>query len=296
MEETFWTYAGWTYAAGINRWMLYAASLLAIGSALFLLLIRATAHGRAAAAEAGVRASCVAGLAFVLAVGLGGADMIAGPLSALFSSDAWGMGLDSSLGRSAGLGLAGSLLLIAGFRTERRWVLLLGAVAATGSFLLTGHAAATKPAWPMQALTAVHMAGAGFWFGALMPLYRVVLRDTPAQAGAVMADFSRLAVWLVAFLAASGAAMSYLQLRRVSALFTTDYGWRLAAKLCLFGSLLGLAAYNKFTLTPRLMIDGESSAAALRRSILWEYVLFLLILGAAAVLSASAPPGPHPAS
>lgn len=288
MEEAFWT-----YAAGINRWALYGASLLAAGSALFLLLIRATASGRKAATTAGMVSSCVAGLAFVLSIGLGGADMLTGPLSILLSAEAWDMGLDSSLGRSAGLGLAGAGLLVAGFRTQSRAALAAGAVAMIGSFPLTGHAAASKPAWVMQAMVAAHMAGAAFWLGALIPLYRTARTDPPAQAGVVMVDFSRRAVWLVALLTASGVEMAVVQLRRPEALFASDYGWRLVIKLGLFAALLGLAAYNKFGLTPRLATDDGHSAAALRRSIVWEHLLFVLILGAAAALSASAPPGNH---
>ena len=115
-----------------------------------------------------------------------------------------------------------------------------------------------------------------------------------------MVDFSRLAVWSVVLLVGSGAVMSYIQLRYPAALFTSDYGWRLVAKLCLFGGLLGLAAYNKLRLTPQLAGGDEQSASALRRSILLEFALFILILGAAAVLSASEPPravvalGPKP--
>ncbi len=295
METTFWT-----YAAGVNRWALYATALLAVGSALFLLTMRGGSSGRGAALRAGKPSSIAAGVAFVLAIGLGGADMITGQVSILFDPDTWAMGFDTTLGRSALVGLTAAGLLTLGFNAGNRAILLLGSASMIGSFVLTGHAAAIKPVWVMQTMVAIHMAVAAFWFGALMPLYQVARIDPSAQAGAVMVDFSRLAVWSVVLLVGSGAVMSYIQLRDPAALFTSDYGWRLVAKLCLFGGLLGLAAYNKLRLTPQLAGGDEQSASALRRSILLEFALFILILGAAAVLSASEPPravvalGPKP--
>lgn len=290
MEATLWT-----YAAGVNRWALYAAALLATGSALFLLTMRSASSGRAAALGAGKRSSIAAGAAFVLAVGLGGADMMTGPFAILFDPETWGMGFDTTLGPSALAGVMAAGLLGLGFRTGNRAVLLLGSAAMVGSFVVTGHAAAIRPVWVMQTMVAVHMAVAAFWLGALLPLYQVARVDPPAQAGAVMADFSRLAVASVTLLVASGAVMSCIQLKAPAALFTTGYGWRLVAKLCLFGGLLALAAYNKLRLTPRLAAGGGQSAGALRRSIVLEYALFLLILGVAAVLSASEPPRQAPA-
>ena len=285
METTFWT-----YAAGVNRWVLYATALLAIGSAMFLISIRSSSSGRGVAISTGTFSCAVAGLTFMLAVGLGGADMLAGPLSILLTPEVWSLGFDSTLGRSGLLGVVAAAGLLVGFKTQRPPLLMLGIAGLVGSFLLTGHAAAVKPVWLMQTMVAMHMAVAGFWFGSLMPLYRVARTDPPAQASAVMVEFSRLAIWLVALLVASGAVMSYVQLKRPAALFSSDYGSRLIAKLALFGLLLGLAAYNKLKLTPRLTAGDQEGARLLRRSILWEYALFVVILGVATLLGMSAPP------
>ena len=61
-------------------------------------------------------------------------------------------------------------------------------------------------------------------------------------------------------------------------------------KICLFALLLGFTAYNKFKLTPPLLKNDSESLAPMRRSIAMEYILYVLILGAAATLTAVMPP------
>ena len=81
----------------------------------------------------------------------------------------------------------------------------------------------------------------------------LALRRLPrAQAHALLAGFSRRAIWAVAGLLLAGVVLSALQLRTPSALIATDYGRLLLAKLALVALLLGLGALNRLVLTPAL--------------------------------------------
>ncbi|MHB1207906.1 MAG: copper resistance D family protein [Rhodospirillaceae bacterium] len=277
----------WTLAVAANRWALYAFVLVAAGSALFLLLMRLPEPVAAAARRLGTVSAIIGIICYGLAVALGGAEMITGGVDILFAPDTWAMGFDSTLGQSALAGGVAMILLVAGFRRGHPRALGIGAALAVGSFLMTGHAATAAPVWLMSTMVAAHLACAAFWIGALYPLSRAI-RLPAADAGGLMTQFSRLAVWSVALLAASGAVISWVQLGHVSAIFTTPYGGRLAVKLALFAVLIALAAYNKLALTPRL--TAGAPAPRLRGIIGFEYVLYIFILGAAASLSVTEPP------
>lgn len=287
MEISFWT-----YAVAANRWALYTCVLMAVGSALFILLMRLPDSVAAAAKRLGTLSAIIGIVCYGLAVVLGGAEMMTGGVDILFAPDTWAMGFDSTLGQSALAGGVAMVLLLLGFRRDNHQVsgqraLGIGAALAVGSFLLTGHAATAAPVWLMSTMVAAHLACAAFWIGALYPLARATALPA-ADASALMTQFSRLAVWSVALLALSGAIISWVQLGHLSAFVTTSYGGRLAVKLGLFTVLLALAAYNKLVLTPRLAAG--TGAAHMRRIIGLEYVLYILILGAAASLSVTEPP------
>lgn len=280
----------WTGAVAANRWALYAFVLMAAGSALFILLMRPPERVAAAAERLGGIAAILGAVCYGLAVAFGGAEMITGGIEILLAPDTWAMGFDSTLGQSALAGGVAMIVLLGGFRNGARWMLGAGAALALGSFLVTGHAATAAPVWLMSALVAAHLACAAFWIGALYPLFRTTFLQSAADSGHIMVQFSRLAVWSVAVLTASGAVISWVQLRRLDSLVATPYGWRLLVKLGLFAVLLSVAAYNKTVLTPQLTAGRSAGAARLRRTIRLEYVLYVLILGAAASLSLTEPP------
>lgn len=280
----------WTIAVAANRWALYAFVLMAAGSALFILFMRLPERVAAAAVRLGTISAIIGIVCYGLAIAFGGAEMITGGIEILFAPDTWAMGFDSTLGQSALAGGVAMVVLLGGFRSGDRWVLGGGAALAVGSFLVTGHAATAAPVWLMSAMVAVHLACAAFWIGALYPLFRATFLQSVTDSGSIMVQFSRLAVWSVALLTASGIVISWVQLRSLDSLVATPYGWRLLVKLGLFAVLLSVAAYNKTVLTPQLAAGLSAGAARLSRMIRIEYVLYVLILGAAASLSLTEPP------
>lgn len=280
----------WTILAAANRWALYTLMLVASGSALFVLLTPLPPRLRDAASKLGQPTSILAALSYVASVGFGGAEMMAGGPDTLWSADTWSLAAGTTLGHSAALGTPAMLILWAGHRWHLRPLCWLGAVGGIASFLLTGHAATANPTSLAAGAVAVHLAGAAYWIGALYPL-NVGLRDVDLASGtAAIIAFSYRAVGFVLAIVVSGVAISWIQLSEPPTLFSTPYGYRLIGKVALFAGLLSLAAYNKLVLTPRIERGEAEACRALRRVIVIEYTLIVLILAAAVSLTLVEPP------
>ncbi len=280
----------WTVFAAINRWALYTLMLIASGSALFVVLTPLPVRLRDAARNLGQPTSILTALSYLASVGLGGAEMMAGGPETLWSPDTWSLAGSTSLGQSAAVGTPAMLILWAGHRWQLRPLWWIGALGGFASFLLTGHAATANPTWLAATAVAFHLAGAAYWIGALYPL-SVGLRDLDlGSASVAITAFSYRAVGFVAAIVVSGVVISWIQLSTPAALISTTYGYRLIVKVALFAGLLSLAAYNKLILTPRIESGWVEASRALRRVILIEYSLILLILAAAVSLTLVEPP------
>lgn len=280
----------WTILAGFNRWALYASMLIGAGSALFLLITPAPERASQAAHALGRAATLAAAFFYIAALGLGGAEIMTGGADTLLAGSTWEMGASTSLGRSAALGIPAMLTLWLGFTWNQRALLAAGAAGGILSFLLTGHAATATPVWLTAPAVAVHLMGAAYWIGALFPLYRATRDHDPHTAGALLVAFSQRAVWLVSAIVASGLIISWIQLDVPAALVTTSYGLRLIAKVALFAMLLALAAYNKLALTPRITSGLKEAATQLLQIIRLEFLLIVLVFGAAVSLTLTEPP------
>ena len=91
-------------------------------------------------------------------------------------------------------------------------------------------------------------------------------------------------------LAVAGVALFVLLTGDPLAALGTPYGWILAVKLLLFTLLLGLAALNKYRLTPALQMGTLRAGGHLRRSIRLEAAAVLAILATTATLTTVAAP------
>ena len=286
--------SSWTTAVALNRWILYAAMLLAAGSALFLVAFTVSPPLMVRTASIGRLAAIVGALTYVLAIGFGGAEMILGGGGALFQADSWTRGLSSTLMPSATIGVPAMLLLWWAFggdaQQPRGTALLLGALAAIGSFLVTGHAATATPVWLMATMVGVHLTATAFWFGAFYPLYQSSKLDSVQACGALMLRFSKLAVIAVGAVVLSGLIISWTQVESISNLLGNEYGEGLLRKLILFAIVLGIAAWNKLSLTPALMRGDEQAKRRIGTTIRVEYALYVMVIGAAMALTLSTPP------
>jgi putative copper export protein/mono/diheme cytochrome c family protein len=169
-----------------------------------------------------------------------------------------------------------------------------------------GHAVATPGILHLLA-DAIHLLAAGLWLGGLAVL--VVLfgvAGRPADGawlillGATTRRFSLIGLACVGTLIVTGTVNGWFLVGTIPALVGTAYGQLLIVKLALFGLMVGLAAVNRFRLTPRLGEPGRNRPRAgvlvairlLRRNAAAEAMLGLLILGIVSALGA-VPPGLH---
>ncbi len=180
----------------------------------------------------------------------------------------------------------------------------LGAVA-LASFAWSGHGADGEGAAGLFKLAAdiLHLLAAGVWLGALAALLLLVLSVRRAQAAALQAlygaleGFSGVGSLVVATLVLTGLISSWFLVgpTHILEMASTTWGAVLLAKLCVFTLMLGLAALNRFVLTPRLRralasLDPASALAALRQSLLLESAAGFSVLILVSWLGTLAPP------
>jgi copper resistance protein D len=278
--------------------VLRAAGLMltfqAAGTALFSVCFTGhLAQSRHAISRAGVRVGVAAFAVLVLQVLLEPVHL-AGDWSGLTDAALLKLFLGASSASAFALRIAGVVCLALGlWRGGPRGpaLALLGALAAVGSFLLTGHTSVAPQRLWLAGLLLIHLSIAGFWFGSLWPLRQVATLEPPAAAAQVVAAFSAVAVWLVPVIALAGTLMAVLLLPDVAALWQ-PYGRLLLTKVALFALLMGLAALNRLRLTPALARGERHAPARLRTSIALEYVLICATLAVTAVMTGSFSPGP----
>ena len=284
--------SGWRLPVALNRWLLYAAGTLAAGSGLLLVLLNLSGGSLSVARKQGRLAALLSVVTLLIAPGVGGAEMLAAGAGGLFSSTTWAMGLGSTLGPSALIGIPGALLLWFALGKEQpaAGILLLGVALLVGSYLVTGHAATAAPAWVMAFVVGLHLLAVSFWFAALWPLRQGISELQPIAAAELLEAFSSRGVWAVGILGVSGLAITWVQMQGLAAFLTTDYGNRLLIKLALVVVVIGLALLNKLRLTAKVRAAAEGGVQSLQKSIKGEYVLIVLIIGFAMSLTLPSPP------
>jgi copper transport protein len=248
-DDDFWHVAG---VAARALW--YGTLLLATGLALFLVLIPAPFELARPLRRALPWLALAGILACLVMLGATGGGLLGDPLAALLTLEPWRIALGSPVALSVAIATGGLVVLALPGRVrlgpERFW-LLAGALLVAWSFGLSGHAATAGPRWVTMPALSVHALCAAFWIGAFAPLLLGLRRLPRAGALVLVQAFSRLAVPTVACLVLAGVLISALQLRAPSALIATDYGRLLLLKLGLVAGVLGLAAINRWVLTPR---------------------------------------------
>jgi putative copper resistance protein D len=191
--------------------------------------------------------------------------------------------------------LALLLLLLAGRRSIA--LSLLPASLAAATLAWAGHAGATEGSiGTIHRVTDVlHIWAAAGWFGALVALlHSVFVRPSQvnmASMAAKLARFSMLGSIFVATLLITGAVngLMIVGAANLPKLLGSTYGLLLGAKLLLFAAMLGLAACNRWWLTPaldRAVREGAltSPVAKLRLSLLFEMLAAVAILMLVAML------------
>jgi len=226
----------------------------------------------------------------LVSLGALGLDLLGLQPAALVTAAPWKIAFATSAGPALLVAVAAMLLaLIALGRAWYARALAVIAFAGVGlSLAMTGHAATASPEVLTRPAVFVHGLAVAFWIGALAPLAALLSKPTPAVLP-LLNRFSRIAIPVVAALALTGLALAVIQLEKPSALVETRYGLVLTVKLALVMLLLGLAALNRYRLTPALAKD-QAAAPALKRSILFECGVALGIFAVVAGWRFTPPP------
>jgi copper transport protein len=225
-----------------------------------------------------------------VSLGVLGLDLLGLPPVALATAAPWKVAFATSAGPALLVAIAAMLLGLMALRSAwyARALAIIALVGVGLSLAMTGHAATAPPEALTRPAIFLHGLGVTIWIGALAPLVALVSRPTIA-ALPVVNRFSRIAALAVGVLALTGLALAIVQLEKPVALVETRYGLILSIKLVLVTGLLALAALNRFRLTPALARD-EKGTPALKRSILLEGAIALVILAIVAGWRFTPPP------
>jgi putative copper resistance protein D len=281
-----------------SRAVHFAALALLFGAPVFRLAI--SPHGPAPGWPGG-RAIELAAAAVALASALGWFAGVAAGMAGSWSDAAapdmlQTVALDTRFGRLWLARLAAMIVILAiqafvrpARAKDTALVLLAGAVAA--SLVGTGHGLAGGGALgPVHAVADVaHLVCAMGWIGGLVCLAQLLRRVARREAGAdllhaVLPRFSRVGYWTVALLLVSGGINGVILVPSVAKLIGTDYGRVLLVKIALALAMVAIALVNRFALTPKIFAAGAAGVHALRRSVLLEQGVALLVLLSVALL------------
>lgn len=264
------------------RLALYVGLLVGAGGSFALAWIVGGRGGRSI-----VLAAASLGLAVApIALALQGADLVGAPLGGALDPVAWRQALTTSYAWTIAatvvtLVFALASLTCVGWAAKALSVIALGGVGL--ALAASGHASAAAPQALMRSAVFVHAVAAAFWIGALAPLL-VSLRSVSSSRS--LKCFSSTAPYAVAALTVAGGVLAVRQTESLSALWTTDYGLVLSAKLVLVAVLFMLAAANRWRWTKAAAAAGRS----LRRSIAAELIVGAVVLGVVALWRFTPPP------
>ena len=288
----------------------FAATLLASGTAAFLVLVAEPAGTKLRADFAALRYQLVVliWLALAVAVVSGAAWLVVLASNILGASladvclhgGAWPVLVDTRFGVVWCTRLVLALLLAALVLWPMTRGLQVTAAAALAALpAVVGHAGATPGlAGDFHLLSdLVHLLAAGAWLGGLpafvWSLWRARRTAKPAWLDFAIRStrrFSVIGILSVGALLASGLANSWYLLGSPRDLVATDYGRLVGLKIGLFAAMVVIATVNRFYLTPRL--PSVPALRALQRNSVAEICLGLCVLLFVGMLG-TLPPSAH---
>jgi putative copper resistance protein D len=190
----------------------------------------------------------------------------------------------TSVGAAVALQLSGFLLigittgwLLKTQKPHSTWahgLMLLGGLSLLAAFSQVGHFA--EQSLLGKIAISLHVLAMSLWMGSLYPLWQVCRTTDIPEIQRSMERFGQAAAVIVGVLVASGVLMATMLLKDFHTLFFTPYGQGLLLKLTLVGSLLLLAASNKWLTVPRLVQPRFSTR--LSRAIMLEMCVGAFIL------------------
>ncbi|MBO9502177.1 copper homeostasis membrane protein CopD [Brevundimonas sp. A19_0] len=292
------------------RWLQYSGAVVLLGAPLFLLYsFKGTRDPNLAWARPTLIVAALVVTLGSLAALVAQTAVMAGSLSEAFkpaslSFMVTGTGLGMAMVVRAVVAILALVAVVALKPGRVLWGLLVAAgLIVAASFAWTGHGAATEgPGGPLHLVAdIVHAVAAAVWLGALAALTILLLRRTVPDDLAIhraLHGFASLGTLAVGLLVMTGIVNSWFLVgpARIGHLGANLYGQLLIVKLVLFALMLALAAGNRFRLTPVLgsvlanAEDPRQALQRLRRSVVAETLVAVVLLFVVAVMGTLAPP------
>lgn len=160
------------------------------------------------------------------------------------------------------------------------------------TWAFAGHSRSMR--WPGVgvATDVAHHVAAAVWIAGLAIVGWVVIpKTTPDVLVPAVRRFSRVAAISVAVLVITGLVQSVRLVGSPTDLFDVDHGRYLFAKVVVFAAMLGIANVNRRRIDHRLdaMDGGGRHTGALRRAVVAEFAIGLVIVAITAAMVVSAP-------
>ena len=172
-------------------------------------------------------------------------------------------------------------------------LLMMLSLVLLGTWSFAGHSNSMRWRFVGVPVDIVHHGAAAAWLGGLTIVGLVALPKLHLEeVGPVMHRFSRVASIAVALIVATGMVQAVRLVGGPGQLFDADHGKLLAVKLLVLGGMLFLADMNRRRVNTRLRSAGASARVdveALRRGMLLELVIGLVIIGVTAAMVVSPP-------
>jgi copper transport protein len=154
------------------------------------------------------------------------------------------------------------------------------AVAILATWTLTDHSRTGVQTWLGVPAATVHLLAMALWFGGLALLLVCVLGRGNTSLEPVLPRFSRLALGCFAALGITGVYLAWRQTGALAALPATDFGKLLLIKSGLVLVIVALASVSRRVVAKM----GGDVARRLRRTVIAEVVLGVVVLGVTATL------------
>ncbi|MET7422548.1 copper resistance protein CopC [Dactylosporangium sp. NPDC005555] len=167
---------------------------------------------------------------------------------------------------AGGLALAVALLGPGPAARQRRVAAVVAAAVAVTAPALVGHTRAASPQLLAIGADALHLLAGSVWLGGLagLALTLPALSGRGAAAAEVLARFSTAAAGVLAALVATGSLLVWRILGSWTALVDTPYGRLVLAKIAIVLATLTIAAWNRWSLLPRLKRAANTTSRQVR--------------------------------
>jgi len=278
----------------------FAAVMLLAGSAFYTALLAPGRYRRALGRRLGAMMRGCVWLALVSALLMLATQLtlMSGDWRNLADAEIWRAVLSTRFGAvwQWEIGLAGFTLLASLLRDERQqqaW--LIGALLQLACMALTGHAAMREglAGALQQANHALHLIGAAFWAGGLLPLL-ILMRearqiDRRSDAIRAMMRFSRYGHLAVAVTLCTGVVNGLLIAGWPGEWNGSLYSELLVVKAVLVALMVAIALFNRYVLVPRFRLAGKGAQQNFIRMTQLELLLACAVVGLVSVFATLSP-------